>query len=81
LPVFRLDVLELRLNNALDSAIFAMEMLQPAGQYHPRLLLPAGAIYPRDLFRQRLLNELLERVSLPGSSGFRRTAKFYGVPQ
>src|SRR6266705_4448637 len=70
LPVFRLDVLELRLDYALDSAVFAMEMLQSACQYHPRLLLAAGAIYARDLLRQRLLDELLERASLSRGSGF-----------
>src|SRR5205814_7535391 len=70
LPVFWFDILELRLDHALDSAVFAMEMLQPAGQDHPRLLLAAGAIDARDLLRQRLLDQLLERASLPRGNGF-----------
>src|SRR6266498_4873187 len=70
LPVFRFDVLELRFDDAFDPAIFAMEMLQPAGQCHPWFLPPAGAIYARNLLRQGFLDKLLERVPLPRGSGF-----------
>jgi hypothetical protein len=38
------DVLELRLDYALDATVFTMKMLQPASQQHPRLFLSAGAI-------------------------------------
>jgi len=70
LPVFRLDILKLRLDYAFDPAIFAMEMLQPACQCHPWFLPTAAAIYPRNLLRQGFLDKLLERVALPGGSGF-----------
>src|SRR6266498_2624362 len=69
-PIFRFDVLELRLDYALDSTVFAMEMLQAAGQDQPRLLLPAAAIDPCDFLQERLLDKLLERAPLLGGSGF-----------
>jgi hypothetical protein len=71
LPIFRFDILELGLNYALDSAVFAVKMLQAAGQHHPRLLFSARTIQACDLFRQRLLDKLLERAPpLPRGSGF-----------
>jgi hypothetical protein len=62
--VLALDVFELCLDEALDSAVFAAEMLQLAGQNHPGLLLSGGAFQPRDLLCQCLLHKLLERTSL-----------------
>src|SRR5438093_3151061 len=70
LPVFRFNVFELRLDHPFDSTVFTVEMLQAAGQEHPRLLLSAHAIYACDLLRQRLLDQLLERAALPCRDGF-----------
>ena len=50
------------LNYALDSAVFAVKMLQAAGQHHPWLLFSVRTIQACDLFRQRLLYKLLERA-------------------
>src|SRR6266487_2298956 len=70
LPVFRFDVLELRFDYAFDPTIFAMEMLQPAGQCHPWFLSPAVAIYARNLLRQGFLDKLLERVPCRAAVAF-----------
>ena len=50
--------------------VLTAEMLQSTGQYQPRFLLSAGAIHARDLLRQRLLDQLLERAALPCRDGF-----------
>ncbi|PYS69414.1 MAG: hypothetical protein DMF73_14745, partial [Acidobacteria bacterium] len=70
MPVFRFDVLELRFDYAFDPTIFAMEMLQPAGQCHPWFLSPAVAIYARNLLRHGFLDKLLERVPCRAAVAF-----------
>src|SRR6266550_85494 len=79
LPVFRFDVLELRFDYAFDPTIFAMEMLQPAGQCHPWFLSPAVAIYARNLLRHGFLDKLLERVPCRAAVAFALRKRGSGI--
>src|SRR5262249_28008408 len=70
LPIFWLNVLELRFDDTIDPAVFGVQVLQSTGQNHPRLLFSAMAIDPCDLLRKRLLHELFECAALPRRSRF-----------